>query len=189
MDLDVFEITKKLFKDYDKIFILDVNGILNYKPQLNLLKKLASNGKIWTDPGVRFSDDIIDPLVADIDKIIVSTKTLSNFDELDKAVELSEEIIVGIDYDDGIINHGIRTEVDLKDFERNLSNIDINKILLFDWLSMENLTKFNEYIIDNFRNKKYEIYIGGRISKSEVEFFETLGIKGVLQDWQNLIED
>ena len=85
----------------------------NYKPQLVLFKKLTQLGNLWADTGVRCTDDIIDPIVADVNKVVISTKTLSNFNELFKAFELSEQIILGIDYDNGIINHGSRLNISL----------------------------------------------------------------------------
>lgn len=188
MNLNLFELTEELFKDFEKIYILDLNGILNYKPQLSLIKKVASNGDIWIDTGVRYSDDIIDPLITDAKRIIVSSKTLLNFDELNKASELSEEVIFGIDYHNGIISHSTRLEMNINQLLDKILKMEIDTIVFYDWDAHKEDKGFNRRLIDSFRNIYIKTYVGGGILEDDFEFLESFGIAGALVDFEKLIE-
>ena len=188
LEMSIFELTEELMKEYNIIYIFDINGILNYKPQLSLIKKIASKGKLWIDTGVRYSDDIIDPIVADINKIVIGSKTLSNINELYKAVELSEEVILGIDYDNGIINQSTRLEISLNHLLNKIKILEIDRVVLYDWNVQESNNLFIKNLADIFNNKKIKLYIGGGVNREDFDYLESLGIEGALIDWQSLIE-
>lgn len=186
IDTNLIELVEEFFKEFEIVYLVDVNGILYYKPQLSLIKKLASIGKIWIDNGARYSDDIIDPLISDVSKIVVGTKTLSNLDELNKAIELSEEVIFGIDYDNGIINHW-DIEINQNQLLDKITKMEIDTIIFYDWGIKEENKEINKSLIENLINNKFKTYIGGGIKEQDFEFLESFGIDGAIVNFREVV--
>lgn len=94
----------KELKDFDRIYLLDIDGIESDKPQTELIRKATATKNIWVDIGARHAEGITDAFIAGADKAVLSTKTLLSFEEIERSIELSDELILSIDYDGKIVS-------------------------------------------------------------------------------------
>ncbi len=68
--LTIDELGKIIGKD-SKIYVLDLDGIDKYKPNLCLYPKLSEKYELWVDAGPRALGDIVDSIMAGATKITV----------------------------------------------------------------------------------------------------------------------
>jgi len=126
---------EQVIKQYPKIMLVDINGIEDNTPQMELLTDVAELGEIWVDSGTRFAEGMIDVLVSGVSAVVLSTKTLAGVDQLAAAFEMSENVYLGIDWDGQVQSHS----EELKHMSpRSLADIAGNlgiKKLLFNDLS------------------------------------------------------
>ncbi|MEW5760739.1 MAG: HisA/HisF-related TIM barrel protein, partial [Candidatus Thermoplasmatota archaeon] len=96
--VDCCELSEFLHQKFENIYVIDLDGIIKNTPQIHLLKKIFSFGNTWIDCGLRYADDGIDIFTAGASYVVLSTKTIMDINELDYALELSDNIIFCIDY-------------------------------------------------------------------------------------------
>ncbi|MFP4142964.1 MAG: HisA/HisF-related TIM barrel protein [Thermoplasmata archaeon] len=144
--------------DYDKIHFLDLDGIEYDRPQTEMIRRASTMKEIWADIGARTAEGITDAFIAGADKAILSTKTISSFQEVKRSVELSDELILCVDYDDGIVSPSeeIR-KMGVKEFTRSSIDEGIYKVVFND-LSQRD---FDEKGLRKMPLGEYELYIGG----------------------------
>ncbi|RLF69074.1 MAG: hypothetical protein DRN57_01980 [Thermoplasmata archaeon] len=98
------EIVSFLKDRFPVIHYIDIMGIRKGKVEWNTFRSAADlAGEIWADTGITFSDSIIDPLMAGAAFGIISTKMVQSIEEIAAAFELTENVILQIDHDRGII--------------------------------------------------------------------------------------
>jgi uncharacterized protein related to proFAR isomerase len=91
-------------KVYETIHYLDISGIRNGKVEWNTFQAVVESSKeVWADVGITFSESVIDPLMSGAANGIISTKMIQSIEEIAAAFEMTENIILQIDYDNGII--------------------------------------------------------------------------------------
>lgn len=124
--MDYFKI---LFKEYDKAFLFDIDGIKRNKPHWKILKKLESK-EVWIDAGVRAADGIYELFVCGASSVVLSTAMLKGPKELEEAVKLSDNLIVrvGIDEADSMVE-GANFRKPLKAFLNDLKTLGIGKVV------------------------------------------------------------
>ena len=132
------EIARELSKDFDILHFLDITGIRGGTIQWNLFQEVIDSSKeIWADIGATFSDSIIDPLMSGASNAIVTTKMMDSIEEIAGSFELTENIIVQIDLDEGILSKDpIMRKMSVKELVRELSSLGIDTFILED-LSQE----------------------------------------------------
>lgn len=96
-DVPPIKLIEKAHKEYGTVLVEDVDAVFGNIPNLDLLRKLEKL-EVWVDGGVRFSENVMDVLVAGGSKAVVSSKTLHSFAELDKAMKLTENVVFQMDY-------------------------------------------------------------------------------------------
>lgn len=102
---DLVVLVESLLSAFGHLYIWDYDGIRWNRPNLNLLRRFEGR-HLWVDAGVRNGESVIDVLVAGADVAVVGTKTLWDFDELEKAADLTENIVFQVDYRKGILTNG-----------------------------------------------------------------------------------
>jgi uncharacterized protein related to proFAR isomerase len=70
---DPFYIVDKLSKISGVVYIIDINGIEDNSPQLDLLQELTEYGKLWVDTSPRRIEDVYDVLIVGAMKSIINT--------------------------------------------------------------------------------------------------------------------
>ncbi len=166
--LSINEVLERVDKD-EKIYVLDIEGIEENKPNLCLYPKLSENHKIWVDAGPRVLGDVIDSIMAGATNITVRKKIWSELD-ISSIREITEsEVYVDI---------GPKSQ-DIQRIDFPLSH-DINGLVLFNNKNqIETDFKYGSFL----KNLciKYKIYAYESNSKN-FSYWKTLGVAGLLID-------
>jgi uncharacterized protein related to proFAR isomerase len=186
-DISLIDVIDELKERFDKLFITDINGIIRDKPQLELLKGISNKMELWVDAGTRSKDGVIDVLVAGAGKVVLSTKTLGNLKELEKAVELSENVILGIDYDNGIVSpkKELREMMPLYLLEEARS-LGIEDLIFTDLKHLASDTSFSIDIGRSLTNSNVDIFFHGRFSGG-TEMLKKLNLAGAIIEVETLL--
>lgn len=126
------EISRDLSNDFDILHYLDITGIRGGTIQWNIFQEVMDIfNESWADIGATFSDSIIDPLMSGASSAIISTKMMDSIEEIAGSFELTENIIVQIDVEDGIVTKDpIIKKMTVKELIRELSSLGIDTFIL-----------------------------------------------------------
>lgn len=114
-------------------------------------------------------------------KVVVATETLQNLDELSKIFEVfpKERIVVSIDVKDGKL-FSRHLDIDLDKLKEILKVLDPSEIILLDLSDVGTNNGFNMELLEEFKDFKDKLIIGGGINKESLKELENEGIKKVL---------
>ena len=79
----------------------DMGGIIKNRPSIYTLPSNPEN-EVFVDSGLIWGEDIIDLILADRGKVVLPLRNLQGFNELDDALNFTEDIVIGIDWSDKI---------------------------------------------------------------------------------------
>lgn len=114
-------------------------------------------------------------------KVVVATETLEDLDELSRIFEVfpKERIVVSVDVKDGKL-FTRHLDVDLKKLKEILKVLDPSEIILLDLSDVGTNNGFNMELLEEFKEFKDKLIIGGGINKDSLKELENSGIKKVL---------
>ena len=171
---------EQVLKQYERVLLVDINGIESNRPQVNLIQELAELGEVWADPGLRYAESIIDILVAGASAVVLSTKTVAGVDQLAAAVEMSENVFLGIDYDSAVVSGSEQLKhmspKSLADIARNLG---MTKLFFTD-LSRHVGSPLKEKLIGELAAGPVPLYVGGAVQQEDLEHLQRLGARGAM---------
>ena len=186
-ELNIKDLISQLKGRFEKLLFTDINGINRDKPQLNIIRSSSSEMELWVDAGSRYGDGVIDILVAGAHKVVLATKTLRNLDELDNAANLSENIILGIDYDEGIVSpKNDVQEMSPLNLTKIAKNAGLSEIIFTDLRHLDSNTGFNEDVGNTLLDSDMDIYFHGRFER-EMETYKRIGLAGVIIEVETLL--
>lgn len=167
MQIDLWGAFKEL-DGYDKIYFLDLDGIEFNRPQTDIIRKASTSKEVWADIGARNAEGITDAFIAGADKAVLSTKTVESFEEIERSIELSEDLILCVDCKDGLISPSeeIR-EMGIRNLTTSCIERGIEKVV-FNNLSNR---RFDEKGLRKMPIGDYQLYIGG-ISLDRVDYVD-----------------
>jgi len=185
--MDIHELIDELKERFNRILITDINGINRDKPQLELSRELSTKMKLWIDAGSRTRDGAIDILVAGAERVVLGTKTLIDLGELEKALELSENVVLDIDYDDGIVSprKTIR-EMSPLSLVEEVKRIGVEEIIFTDLKHLSSEAFFNIDVGKALLKSDMKIYFHGRFDKG-IETFKGMNLAGVMMEVEVLL--
>jgi phosphoribosylformimino-5-aminoimidazole carboxamide ribonucleotide (ProFAR) isomerase len=187
VDYDIQELIEKLKEDFKRILVLDINGINRDKPQLDLIKILSSKMELWVDGGSRYSDSAIDILVAGAEKVVLGTKTLKSMEELKKVHELSQNIILGIDYDDGIVSPKKEiSEMTPFRLAQEVQSLGIEDIIFTDLKHLTSNTPFDLEVGKSLARGQANIYLHGNF-EPDPQKYKWIDMAGLMIEVKALI--
>ena len=94
--------TKFVFSESAKKQLFwDMGGIIKNRPSIYTLPSNPEN-EVFVDSGLIWGEDIIDLILADKGKVVLPLRNLQGFNELDDALNFTEDIVIGIDWSDKI---------------------------------------------------------------------------------------
>ncbi len=168
--------------DYDKIYLLDLNGIERNRPNFDMIQKISARKDIWADLGARSVETITDTFIAGADRAVVSTRTMSSMNLIEDALELSRNIIFTIVVSEGVLSMSKKIkDSPVKKLVSRALEYGVDKIMVID-LSDKG---FKKDLLHDLPEEGYELYIGG-INKG-IEYYEDkvdgvmLGIKEAVE--------
>lgn len=172
---------EKILEEHGKILFHDMDGILQNRPQLDLIKKWEGKG-IWVDAGVRFAEGAMDLLVAGAEKVVLGTRSLRGMGELKKACDLSEDIIFEIDFQGETLQKNITIKSSSSlDLIKTAEDMGIDICIFFDESGI-----MDSSILSSSPVEKLSLY-AGLVKKSDVSYLKRFGIRGAVVDISELI--
>ncbi len=180
--LGLQEILNEL-EEYNRLYLLDLDGIEFNRPQTEALRKMSTRKKIWADVGARDSAGITDAFIAGADRAVLSTKTISSKKAILNSIELSDKLILSIDYKGKIISPSeeIR-KMGVKEISQFCLDEGIDTIVLTD-LSDD---KFERQYLQLLPTGDYDLFVGG-ISRKRLDDISHPNLKGLILDLQEAI--
>jgi uncharacterized protein related to proFAR isomerase len=186
--IDIDDLASDLSKKFEKFMIADINGIVKNKPQMKLLKSLAEDNMIWLDAGIRDTEGVIDALLTGADKVIMSTKTIHDFEDLKVAYEFSENILPSIEYNGTIVSS-------CKGIGGADAQTAVNKIKQFGYQRIMFIDHQKEKMSKPYRDvlkwiaQHTTLYMGGaRTTYIDENELEDIGIAGIIIEFSTLPE-
>ena len=186
-NMDIYKLIDELKERFNKALITDINGINADRPQLELFKDISRKMKLWIDAGSRSRDCAIDTLVAGAEKVVLSTKTLLDMEELEKVLELSENVAFDIDYDNGIVSPKKRIrEMSPLNLVEELKSLGVEEVIFTDLKHLYSGSNFNIDIGNTLFCSDLKIYFHGRFDEG-AEILKDLNLAGVIIEVETLL--
>lgn len=170
------------------VYINDINGMENNSPQYTVLKKLVGIAELWVDSGSRSGDTLIDIIFAGAQRAVLSTKTMGDLDDIDAALDVSDGIILCIDYDRSILAKNPDIS---KMTPRKLADC-VKKAGLEDIIFADHGRKrkdgLNRDILFDLVRSGVGVYAAGNIVEKDLPVLEKLGVRGALLDMGEVLK-
>ena len=116
---DPLDVVEKLSTTYKKMLLLDINAIEGRLPQMEVIQDMPDTTEIWVDGGIRKADDIYDFFMSGADRVVVSTKSMRGLSEIEKMLDISDELILEIAIQGGVISN-----------DPAIGRLSLNKIMI-----------------------------------------------------------
>jgi hypothetical protein len=163
---------------HGRILLWDWDGIAANRPSLDLLRRFEGEG-LWVDGGVRHAGDVADLLVAGAERAVVGTKTLASVADLQHAAELTENLLLQVDYQDGAVL--VSPTLELRDLDAFLAlakDLALAPTLLLDPDGLEQRALFSV--------RGREELFAGIVDPRNVPRLRTAGLAGAIVDLQEV---
>lgn len=173
------ELVKELSQP--KIYVLDLNGILKNKPELEVIKKLSQVKALWVDAGVKRPNDLIDMLVAGAEEVVINLSTLNSIENLEYCIELSSNLVLSVEYNE-------RRELVSNLSDRKLSELDLSSIASshkLDKLILK-MEAQDLGIIERLAARNLKPYVW--CTRDQLEKIKSSSAKGALIDFSEVLK-
>jgi uncharacterized protein related to proFAR isomerase len=169
---------------FEQPYILDMKGLLSNRPQLEVVKEICRVYKPWVDVGIRFAGDVIDVVVANAERAVVSLRSIANVDELEESKLLSEKVVPCIDIIDNRLVTHLKVTDTPEDALRFVSDTGFEQVVILD-NGMLNVREgfrgsLNEKLVKKAVAMDMEVYYGGGLKDADTVKLESLGATGAL---------
>ena len=163
-----------------EIYIADLDLIDSNGHNIHQIKMINTILPVILDAGVKDFESY--QFFLDYEyKVVVATETLEDLDELSRIFEVfpKERIVISVDVKDGKL-FTRHLDVDLKKLKEILKVLDPSEIILLDLSDVGTNNGFNMELLEEFKEFKDKLIIGGGINKDSLKELENSGIKKVL---------
>jgi hypothetical protein len=99
--VDVFDAVDVLFARYQRLYVVDLEGLRFRRPQFEFLQEIGRGQDMWVDAGPRNADEVMDVLVAGASRAVLSTSTLAGAREIARSLKLTTELALEIVWEEG----------------------------------------------------------------------------------------
>ena len=105
------DLSKKLRRrDFEKLYIMDLDGLERNKPQLDIVQRLSDDFGVLYEGGARRGSNIIDFIMAGAEIAYLNTASAESIEEIEIALSYSENIGLKIDWNQGVIGEGFKSK-------------------------------------------------------------------------------
>lgn len=175
------------------IHLIDLDGArTGFPANLEIAVKIKKkyNAFIEYGGGIRSLETLNKVMDAGVDKIIIGTKAIENFESLKEYhIKSKGKIIISLDFgkQNMVFKKGwlSGSDMDLFDFGKKIKDSGVNEVIVTDISRDGTLEGVNIDVIKEFLRKTYlEIYVAGGVSGiddiKKLKKIESLGIKGII---------
>jgi phosphoribosylformimino-5-aminoimidazole carboxamide ribonucleotide (ProFAR) isomerase len=103
--LDPFDVIDRLKTNYERLYLVDLDGIERGAPQLEYIQELSRDIDLWVDAGVPTADSAIDILVAGAQRAVLSSSYLRAPVEIRRAWKLSTDWAFEVETVEGVVQN------------------------------------------------------------------------------------
>ncbi|WP_040681805.1 HisA/HisF family protein [Methanobrevibacter boviskoreani] len=163
-----------------EIYIADLDLIEKQGNNLYKIKDVNTVLPVMLDCGIRDFESF--KFYLDFAyKLIVATETIESIDEMRKIFDTfpRERIVVSVDIKDGQL-YSNNLDMSLEEFRDVLRELDPNEIILLNISDVGTGNGYDIRFLDDFKEFKDKIIIGGGINQEDLEPLERYGVKKAL---------
>lgn len=162
---------------FNRLYIADLEGIVNQRPDLKILKELSNIKSTMIDLGIREPKDL--NVFKDLNSdIVLGTETVWEPDIISKAIEIFDNsVIVSVDIKNGEVLSPFLSVKPLEAYDMVIE-LGVKRVLFLNISAVG--TKKSDFSFLKDINKSGEIFLGGGITKKDLEAMEKLKVDGVL---------
>ena len=163
-----------------EIYIADLDLIEKQGNNLYKIKDVNTVLPVMLDCGIRDFESF--KFYLDFAyKLIVATETIESIDEMRKIFNTfpRERIVVSVDIKDGQL-YSNNLDMNLEEFRDVLRELDPNEIILLNISDVGTGNGYDIRFLDDFKEFKDKIIIGGGINQEDLELLERYGVKKAL---------
>ncbi|MFQ6136307.1 MAG: HisA/HisF family protein [Candidatus Hydrothermarchaeales archaeon] len=161
-----------------RLYVADLDGVMENKPDFDTLEKLSQIKKIMVDPGIRGYENLKKLSEIDAD-IIIGTETLEDIDVLKKAVEtFRDKIIVSIDIKEGRVSSKFLPKDPIA--ASGVLKVHCKRFIFLNITSVGTLSGQKFDYLKGVDAKGVEVMVGGGVRGKDLGELEKLGVNAVL---------
>ncbi|MGA1866156.1 MAG: HisA/HisF-related TIM barrel protein [Thermoplasmatota archaeon] len=189
-NIPLVKLVSELGGRYEALHYLDIIGIRRGNVDWDAFRAAADRSEgIWADIGIIYSEGLIDVIMAGAQEVVVTTKMIDSFKEIVSSFELTENLVVQIDYDGSVVSKD-RTMRGMTPSElvEELSSFGIEMFILDDIRENRDAVdrKFLESVMKTAPGEA-RIYAGIEDLK-ELEGLVDTGLAGAIVSCSKLLE-
>ena len=172
----------------EEVFVLDIDGLERNSPDLDTVKRIAAYKDVWLDAGVDDADSMMDLFVSDASRVVMGTICLESLVELEKALDISENIIISVGYDGGVVSPDPSIAgLTLEEIMEKLGKIEnLRNGMLFDLGGIRDGKRMDLETISKIAGQFKEFYVAGHINREDIPALEDAGISGAIIDFRKM---
>jgi phosphoribosylformimino-5-aminoimidazole carboxamide ribotide isomerase len=160
----------------ERLYIADLNGVMEGRPDLHLLGKLSKIKRLMVDAGIRDYEDFRRISRLDLE-VIAGTETLKSLKVLEGILRANKNVIVSLDIKNGRVLSPF-LPLDPKETFELLKEKGAKRFILLNISSVGTLSGFDPSLLEVTGDT--EIYVGGGIKKEDLERLKKAKISGAL---------
>ncbi|MGA1820454.1 MAG: HisA/HisF-related TIM barrel protein [Thermoplasmatota archaeon] len=189
-NVSVVKLVSDLAAEFGTVHYIDILGIRKGVVEWDVFwAAVEKSDRIWADMGVIYSDGLIDVIMAGAQEVVVTTKMIDSLEEIVSSFELTENLILQVDYDGSIVSR----DRDIRKMSpgqliEELASFGMEMFILDD--IREGRTSIKRDLLDQVLEKVPE---GGRLYAGieelhEIEELAGAGVSGAIISCSKLLE-
>ncbi len=187
--LTVVPLARALQKGFSTLHYIDILGMTRGEVEWNMIQSIMDTGEVWGDVGAVDSDSIIDVIMAGASEAVVSTKMIRSLDEIASCFEMTENLMVQIDYEGGVLAcDDLMRKMTAPQLVEELVSLGVERFIMNDMtegrkhISRELIERIDRYI-----PKEGAVFVDV-LDLFEVEEVDERGASGAVISCSRLIE-
>jgi len=184
----LFRNPANLLKDIpgEQVFVLDIDGVEGRMPNLKSIARMAAHREVWLDAGAPDADSMMDLFVAGATRVALGTMSLDSMDELAAALEISEDIMLAVCCDRGVVSPDPRYGgMAPMDFVNRLAGLEsLGSVMLLDLGGLRDRRPPDIALVRALASRYGEVYVSGHIDQGTMEELDAAGAAGVIVDYR-----
>jgi len=168
----------------EHIFLMDLSGIEEGKPNFSALKKLIKHRyEVWLDLGMRNLQDLFDSFAMDISYAVASTLTLPGPGLFEEMYELSDRCVPCICMDRRVLwSREGAGPADLRQVLRLLDRIGFEMVAVIDMNRLGTRMGASQALLDELEGAEPQAMMGGGVTEGDLIHMKEIGMRGALMD-------
>ncbi|WP_424714050.1 HisA/HisF family protein [Methanobacterium sp.] len=165
---------------FSRIYIADLDAIEGKSSNLQIAREINKIIPVMFDSGIKNSIGI-QKILKSVDKVIVATETIENFDEIELIFSTfpKQNLILSIDIKDGNIL-GKHIKADFKDIIEKIEEINPIEVILLDISRVGTENGVDQELINSFIGLDTDLILGGGITLEDITKLQSLGLENFL---------